>query len=99
MGGPASGTLILSNGFTVDSCGTLMIWSDDSKYLAVPQWTRDRRQLLLVISVHNKVSGYAPGIYSVLELWSFSVGIINGIDSPVFRPKRVQVHLNEIIWG
>ena len=61
MGGPSSGTLRLSNGFTVDGCNTSIIWSDDSKYLAVPQWTRDRQQLLLVISVAEKYQGTVRG--------------------------------------
>ncbi|HEY6331849.1 MAG TPA: hypothetical protein VI756_21155 [Blastocatellia bacterium] len=99
MGGPVSGTLRLSNGFAVDSCNTSMIWSDDSKYLAVPQWTLGRQQRLLVISVHDRILGYAPEIYGVLELRFFSSGVIEGIDSPAFRPKQIQVHLNEIIWS
>ena len=99
MGGPTSGTLRLSNGVAVDHCNTSMIWSDDSKYLAVPQWTRNRQQLLMVISISNKASGYAPTTYRVLELRFFSDGVIEAIDSPVFMPRRGQVHLSEILWS
>jgi hypothetical protein len=35
----------------IESCSPAMLWSADSAYLAVPQWTAQRKQKLLVIDV------------------------------------------------
>lgn len=52
-----------------------MVWSDGSKYLAVPEWHVElslkkvgRFQRLLVVVVKDKTSSYASGTYPVLEL-------------------------------
>jgi hypothetical protein len=39
QGSPTSGILKLSNGLTFDGCNPSAVWSDDSKFLAIPQWT------------------------------------------------------------
>src|SRR5690349_10186999 len=74
QGAPTHGTLKLSNGLTFESCNPSAVWSDDSKFLAIPQWTERRMQRLLVISIDRATVGYAPGIFDVLELHSFSRG-------------------------
>jgi len=55
MGNPTIGTLELSNGFELDHCNPAFIWSDDSRYLAVPRYFHRfglfRRQNLLLIDV------------------------------------------------
>src|SRR5687768_8920886 len=86
QGAPTYGTLKLSNGLTFEGCNPSAVWSDDSKFLAVPQWTERRLQRLLVISIERATVGYAPDIFDVLELHSFSAGKIKGIDSPVYKP-------------
>ena len=98
MGAPTSGRLRLSNGLTFESCNPSLVWSSDSKYLAVPQWTPLRNQRLLIISVTDCRHGYAPGEYRVLRLESFDQGVIRGIDSPVYQPRPVQVDLADIEW-
>jgi len=93
MGAPTWGRLALSNGMFRESCNPSMVWSDDSEYLAVPQWTPDRMQRLMIISVHRRQSRYAPGTYDVLQLESFDSGVVRGIDSPIHMPKRIAVHV------
>jgi len=55
MGNPTSGTLELSNGFKLDNCNPSFIWSDDSRYLVIPQYFHRfglfRRQRLILIDV------------------------------------------------
>ncbi len=55
MGNPTIGTLELSNGFKLDNCNPSFIWSDDSRYLVIPQYFRRfglfRRQRLILIDV------------------------------------------------
>jgi hypothetical protein len=54
MGNPTSGTLCISSGLHISHCNPSFIWSDDSRYLAVPQYFYRfgifRRQRLLVIA-------------------------------------------------
>ena len=57
MGNPTYGTLKLSSGLRLPKCNPSFIWSEDSKYLAVPQfssnWLRAfGKQRLLIIDVN-----------------------------------------------
>jgi hypothetical protein len=99
MGAPTSGRLRLSNGLTFESCNPSLVWSSDSVYLAVPQWTPLPNQRLLIISVTRRRHGYAPGEYRVLRLESSDQGVIRGIDSPVYQPRPVHVDLADIDWA
>ena len=98
QGAPTYGTLNISNGMSYRSCNPSIVWSDDSQYLAVPQWTRERNQRLLVISLVRESSGYAPGLFSVLELHSFLDGKIKGIDSPIYQPREIEIDVSRIQW-
>jgi hypothetical protein len=98
QGAPTLGTLVLSNGLTFEGCNPSAVWSDDSKFLAVPQWGRSREQRLLVISIENRSVGYAPDIFSVLELHSFTAGKIQGIDSQIHESREIEIDLSEVRW-
>jgi len=98
MGAPTLGVLRISNGLTRPSCNPFMVWSSDSEYLAVPQWTRDRRQRLMIISFSRRASRYGPGEYRVLELESFESGVVRGIDSPAHLPAPIQVDITLMHW-
>jgi hypothetical protein len=91
QGGPTYGRVVLSNGITFESCNASFVWSDDSKYLAVPQWTRYREQRLLLINAESRTSELLPEVFQVLELHTFKDGVVEGIDSPVYKPKRVSI--------
>jgi hypothetical protein len=91
QGGPTYGRVVLSNGMTFDSCNPSFVWSNNSKYLAVPQWTHYREQRLLVINAELRTSKLLPEVFQVLELHTFTDGMVEGIDSPVYRPKRVSI--------
>src|SRR5436190_23130627 len=53
MSNPTSGILCVSNGLHIPRCNPSFIWSDDSRFLAVPHYFNQfgliRRQRLLVI--------------------------------------------------
>lgn len=98
QGAPTSGILKLSNGLIFQRCNPSAVWSDDSKFLAVPQWTERNMQRLLVISIEQASVGYAPDIFRVLELHSFSEGKIKGIDSPIHKPRKIEIDLSQIQW-
>jgi hypothetical protein len=59
MSNPTVGTLRTSDGLELPSCNPSFIWSDDSQYLAVPQWHRRfglfRRQRLAIADVVARV--------------------------------------------
>jgi hypothetical protein len=55
MGNPTSGMLCITGGPHMERCNPSFVWSDDSCYLAVPQYYRFfGRQRLLVISFEDK---------------------------------------------
>ena len=93
QGGPTYGVVLLSNGMTFDSCSPSFIWSTDSKYLAVPQWTHYREQRLVVINAEQKTFKLIPEVFQVLELHFFAGGVVEGIDSPVYKPKPVRIKI------
>ena len=99
MGAPTSGDLELCNGLRAASCNPSMVWSDDSRFLAVPQWTRDRQQRLLVLSMEHHSCQLLGGLFRVLELHEFKSGVILGVDSPVYRPQRIRLPIDGIDWA
>jgi hypothetical protein len=97
MGGPASGTLKMSNGKSYPGCSPSMVWSDDSRFLAVPTWTRDRSQRLMIVRVDGKEPLFAPGTYRVLERHRFAGGVVQGVDSPIHMPRELKVDVRALI--
>ncbi|WP_146462586.1 hypothetical protein [Rubripirellula tenax] len=60
MSNPTVGTLKMTTGLEVPRCSPAFLWSDDSRYLAVPQWIRRlglflRQRLLIVDANAEKV--------------------------------------------
>src|SRR5258707_934020 len=51
MGNPTSGLLCVTGGPHMERCNPSFVWSDDSRYLAVPQFHGffDRQRLLIVV--------------------------------------------------
>lgn len=98
MGAPTGGTLRLSNGMAYERCNPSLVWSDDSEYLAVPQWTKYRMQRLLVISMSRRQAVRAPEVFRVLELHSFSQGKIRAVDSPIHEPQEIVVEVGKLGW-
>jgi len=58
MSNPTVGTLHVSDGLELARCNPAFIWSDDSRYLVVPQWIRRfglfLRQRLVIVDVDTK---------------------------------------------
>ena len=101
MSGPTYGRLKLSNGFELELCSPVFIWSDDSRYLAAPQWIRwclfGTKQRIVVVDVKTSVAYAMPGKYRLLILKNFDSGVITGIDSPLWRPRDVRLSVDEYI--
>lgn len=99
MGAPSGGTLVLSNGQSYASCNASMQWSDDSSYLAVPQWTPARHQRLMLIRISDGAVAYAAETYRVLQIESFVAGVVRGIDSPIHMSKPFACPIEEFVWS
>ena len=99
MSGPTKGTLSISDLFAIPDCNPAFIWSDDSRYIAVPQWKYflRRRERLLVVDTQTQTILASPSRFRLLELRSFSGGVIAGIDSPIWRPREIEIPLAEVI--
>ena len=98
MGAPTWGELRIDAHQVYDACNPSLVWSDDSRYIAVPQWTNERKQRLLIIRLSPRECRYAPDTFRVLELDSFNDGVIRGVDSPVYMPEDVAVDIREFCW-
>lgn len=96
MGGPMEGTLHISNDFIIERCNSSIVWSEDSRYLAVPQWVHNRKQRLVVIEPLARKLQYFPGIYRVLEIHQFKNGIISATDSPPHLPRSLEFNLSDL---
>lgn len=93
MSAPTRGTLVLSTGLVLDGCNPSMVWSDDSRYLAVPRW-EGRKQRLVVIDTSTQQVRRSNPRFRALELTSFSGGIIRGVDSPGHRPQALSFDIS-----
>jgi hypothetical protein len=58
MSNPTVGTLTISDGLELLKCSPAFLWSDDSRYLAVPQWewrfVSSWRQRLVIVDVERR---------------------------------------------
>ena len=99
MSGPTKGVLSISALFDISDCNPAFIWSDDSRFLAVPQWKYlfRRRERLLVIDTQTKTVLASPSKFRLLDLKTFSGGVIAGVDSPVSKPRKIEVSLTEVM--
>lgn len=98
MGAPTSGDLTVA-GLVLPGCNPSMVWSDDSAYLAVPQWTAQRSQRLLIVSIDRKEFCLAPKIYRVLELHTFRNGVVSGLDSPIHMTTQLRFAIADFGWS
>lgn len=99
MGSPLSGRCYIikdNSRIRLDGFyGGPSIWSDDSKYLAIPKWTRNHNQRMILIEVKTMSIKELKKKYRVLQLESFKEGIIEGIDSPIYQTAKIRVNIED----
>ena len=101
MGAPTRGDLVISTGLTIPDCGPSIVWSDDSRFLAAPQWQpydNGHRQRVVVISIERNTFRPVGRKFAVLELASFTDGIVCGIDCPATSKTPVEIDIQMINW-
>ena len=78
MGNPTVGTLRTSDGLELPGCNPAFLWSDDSRYLAVPRWCRRfglfRRQRLAIVDVGARAVYVSRFTYWLLLPTAFAGG-------------------------
>ncbi|GLX77337.1 hypothetical protein tinsulaeT_06770 [Thalassotalea insulae] len=94
MGAPTSGVLSIDGKIISTRCNPSIIWSNDSMHLAFPEWTRSNSQKLMVYSVKSKELKVLPKIYRILELKNFDGLCIEGVDSPIYKPKDINIEID-----
>ena len=99
MGAPTRGTLTvrlkgqqkplieLSN-----SSGSF-VWSSDSTAIAFPRWITNHDQRLCMLRLPGGQAEVMAGHFSVLQLEYFCEGRVIGVDSPIYRPKKVEFQI------
>ncbi len=96
MGNPTSGILCVTGGPHIERCNPSFIWSDDSHYLAVPQYFGFLgRQRLLIISFAEKRVFASKEREWYFQPESFSRGQLLVTINP-FRSPRSR---GALIWG
>lgn len=71
------------------SAGASLAWSDDSRFLAFSEWTKNMNQVLCIYDTKEERIDRAPNQYRVIELKDFKNGVVHGIDSPIYRSKEI----------
>lgn len=99
MSGPTKGIVLIHDVFKIPDCSPTFVWSNDSRYLAVPQWKYRlrRRERLLIVDMHMRMIYASRSIYRLLTLNSFNNEVLSGIDSQGTNQKPINVSLSEII--
>ena len=101
MGAPTRGELSISNGIVIPNCGPSIVWSDDSAFLAAPQWQpydNGHYQRLLIVSIAHRSWQLLGSRYSVLELASFDHGVVRGTNSPAHNPTPIELDTASFCW-
>jgi hypothetical protein len=93
MSRPTCGTLRISTGVQLGRCNPSFVWSDDSRYLAVPRYVVRyglfRRQRMVVIDVVGRTAVSSPETARYFQPESFSGGLLVATKEPFGRATRV----------
>src|SRR3954471_8415390 len=88
MANPTVGTLRISDGLELQKCSPAFLWSDDSRYLAVPQWHRrfmsHWRQRLVIVDVEDRTLYSSRFAQALLLPKSFAHGKLELMPSHSF---------------
>jgi hypothetical protein len=99
MSNPTCGTLRLSTGLQLDRCNPSFIWSEDSRYLAVPRYFVRlglfRRQRMVVIDTVGRKAFASPQTTFYYQPDSFSGGLLVVTKEPTRLATRVTWRIPE----
>jgi hypothetical protein len=94
MGNPTSGVLCVSGELHIERCNPSFIWSDDSRFLAVPcfvDWLGVvRRQRLLVIDFEKRAVYASRATAWYYQPEAFSGGVLRATVNPTGRKRTIE---------
>ena len=96
MGNPTSGIICVSNGLHIEACNPSFIWSDDSRFLAVPKFIKKlgfRRQRLIVIDFEKKAVYASKRTAWYYQPESFSAGRLVVTRNPFGRERQLKFEI------
>ena len=103
MGNPTRGTLRLSSGLALDNCNPAFIWSDDSRYLAVPRYFMRfglfRRQRIAVVDTISRCVAESPETACFFQPESFKDGILTVVKEPHYTASSVRWTIPDDLSG
>src|SRR5688572_626445 len=92
MSNPTLGALRLSDGLTLKECSPSFIWSNDSRFLAVPQLSRCLGiffgERILVIDTMDRAIFASPRYRGWLQPEVFDQGELVVVEDPAGAPRR-----------
>ena len=95
MGNPTSGDLKFSGEVALRRCSPSFVWSDDSRYLAVPQFFNRlglfRRQRIVVIDMTTMQISRSRMIAFYFQPESFSTSVLVATSEPFRKAKKISL--------
>ncbi len=93
MGNPTSGELVLTDLPSLPRCSPSFIWSEDSRYLAVPQFF-DRfgwfqRQRMVILDTKHHAITRSREIAYYFQPYSFSSGVLEAVKEPFKTAEKI----------
>jgi hypothetical protein len=101
MGNPTIGTMTTSTGLQVEHCNPSFVWSDDSIYIAVSQYSYSRfwgfgKQRLLIIDVNKNRKWQSPKLAHYIQPESFEREEISFVMNPFKKPMMSNYNISTI---
>jgi len=99
MGAPTRGTLTVREKgcdkplLQIPDASGSFIWSSDSSAIAYPRWTPGRKQTLWLATLPGGRTEQIQGHFRVLQLESFTNGLLTGTDSPIHQSEEIAIQL------
>jgi len=94
MSNPTYGTLRTASGLVLEYCSPSFVWSDDSRYLAVPQFFMRlktfRRQRMVIIDTKERFGYRSPEVAYYYQPENFTAGSLTAIVEPCKTKKMIQ---------
>ena len=72
------------------------LFSDDSKFLALSEWTADKMQIVKVVRLADMSIKTDNKRKRVVEFLSFDDGVLKILDSPIFMPKNFTLDIHTL---
>lgn len=72
------------------------IWSHCSTYLAIPYWNYNYSQKIALIDTRTLEIKLSAKNYRVLTFKSFKNNVLTGVDSPEYKPEKIEVNIKEM---